>query len=88
MFINGLELNAQIFIDDLPRMLPTKSWFIWQSGFREEDLTRTVSDLTEWYRPACIKLQYYDVQTLEYRYISKLWTDMELCQGDNIPSPK
>jgi len=31
--------------------------------------TRTVGDLTEWY-PTC--LQYYDVQTLEYRYISKL----------------
>jgi hypothetical protein len=30
--------------------------------------TRTVSDLTEWY----LCLQYYDVQTLEYRYISKL----------------
>ena len=29
---------------------------------------RTVSDLTEWYP----RLQYYDVQTLEYRYISKL----------------
>jgi hypothetical protein len=27
-----------------------------------------VSDLTEWYP----RLQYYDVQTLEYRYISKL----------------
>ena len=26
-----------IFIDDLPRMLPTKFRFIWQSGFREED---------------------------------------------------
>jgi hypothetical protein len=30
--------------------------------------TRTVSDLTELYP----RLQYYDVQTLEYRYISKL----------------
>ena len=30
--------------------------------------TRTVSDLTELY--PC--LRYYDVQTLEYRYISKL----------------
>ena len=29
---------------------------------------RTVSDLTEWYP----RLQYYDVQTLEHRYISKL----------------
>jgi hypothetical protein len=30
--------------------------------------SRTVSDLTELYP----RLQYYDVQTLEYRYISKL----------------
>jgi hypothetical protein len=35
------------------------------------------------------RLQYYDVQTLEYRYISKLPVKneliyMELCQGDNI----
>ena len=29
-----------IFIDDLPRMLPTKFRFIWQSGFREEDFFR------------------------------------------------
>jgi hypothetical protein len=29
--------NWAIFIDDLPRMLPTKFRFIWQSGFREED---------------------------------------------------
>ena len=26
-----------IFIEDLPRMLPTKFRFIWQSGFRGED---------------------------------------------------
>jgi hypothetical protein len=26
-----------IFIDNLPRMLPTKCWFIWTNGFREED---------------------------------------------------
>jgi hypothetical protein len=25
------------FIEDLPRMLPTKFLFIWQSGFRGED---------------------------------------------------
>jgi hypothetical protein len=37
MFINGSELNEKSFIDDLPRMLPTKFRFIWQSGFREED---------------------------------------------------
>jgi hypothetical protein len=30
--------KCTIFIDDLPRMLPTKFWFIWQSGFREKDL--------------------------------------------------
>ena len=29
-----------VFIDDLPRMLPTKIRFIWQSGFREEDFFR------------------------------------------------
>jgi hypothetical protein len=33
--------------------------------------TRTVSDLTEWYLPPP-RLQYYGVQTLEYRYINKL----------------
>jgi hypothetical protein len=26
-----------IFIEDLPRMLPTKFWFIWPGGFRGED---------------------------------------------------
>ena len=26
-----------ILIEDLPRMIPTKFRFIWQSGFREED---------------------------------------------------
>jgi hypothetical protein len=29
--------KCTIFINDLPRMLPTKFWFIWLSGFREED---------------------------------------------------
>jgi hypothetical protein len=29
---------SNLYIDDLPRMLPTKLQFIWQSGFREEDL--------------------------------------------------
>jgi hypothetical protein len=27
-----------IFIEDLPQILPTKFWFIWQSGFRGEDV--------------------------------------------------
>jgi hypothetical protein len=26
-----------IFIKDFPRMLPTKCWFIWPSGYRGED---------------------------------------------------
>jgi hypothetical protein len=26
-----------IFIEDFPRMLPTKFWFIWPSSFRGED---------------------------------------------------
>jgi predicted aminopeptidase len=29
-----------IFIEDLPRMLPTKFWFIWPGGFRGEDFFR------------------------------------------------
>jgi hypothetical protein len=29
--------KCAIVIDDLPRMVPTKFWFILQSGFREED---------------------------------------------------
>jgi hypothetical protein len=28
--------EMSIFIDDLPRMLPTKFRFFWQRGFREE----------------------------------------------------
>jgi hypothetical protein len=29
-----------VFIEYLPRMLPTKFWFIWPSGFRGEDFFR------------------------------------------------
>jgi hypothetical protein len=39
IFVNGSELN-NIFIEDLPRMLPTKLRFIWESGFRGEDFFR------------------------------------------------
>ena len=38
MFVNGSELNEQFFSEDLPRMLPTKLWFIWPGGFRGEDI--------------------------------------------------
>jgi hypothetical protein len=37
MFVNGSELNEPLFLQDLPRMLPTKFQFIWPSGFRGED---------------------------------------------------
>jgi hypothetical protein len=39
--------KCTIFIDDLPRMLPTKFWFIWQSGFREEDFFVNRSEINE-----------------------------------------
>jgi hypothetical protein len=29
--------KCAVLIDDLPRMLPTKFWFIWLSGFRREE---------------------------------------------------
>jgi hypothetical protein len=32
-----IRTKLAIFIEDLPRMLPTKFRFIWQSGFRGED---------------------------------------------------
>ena len=38
MFVNGSELNEQIIIEDLPRMIPTKFQFIWPSGYREDFL--------------------------------------------------
>jgi hypothetical protein len=37
MFIKQIRTKSEIFIDNLPRMLPTMSRFIWQSGFRVED---------------------------------------------------
>ena len=32
---------------DLPRMLPTKFRFIWQSGFREEDFKKSANQKQE-----------------------------------------
>ena len=37
MFILQIRIKSAIFIDNLPRMLPTISRFIWQSGYRVED---------------------------------------------------
>jgi hypothetical protein len=39
MFVNGWEITNKlaIFIEDLPRMLPTKFRFIWPSGYGGED---------------------------------------------------
>jgi hypothetical protein len=38
MFIKQIRTKSAIFIDELPRMLPTIFRFIWQSGIREEFL--------------------------------------------------
>ena len=38
MFVNGSEISNR-YIEDLPRMHPTKFRFIWQSGFRGEDFS-------------------------------------------------
>jgi hypothetical protein len=37
MFIKQIRTKSAICIDNLPRMLPTMSRFIWQNGFRVED---------------------------------------------------
>jgi hypothetical protein len=37
MFIKQIRTKLAIFINDLPRRLPTMIPFICQSGFREED---------------------------------------------------
>jgi hypothetical protein len=37
MFIKQIRTKSAIFIDELPRMLPTMFPFICQSGLREED---------------------------------------------------
>jgi hypothetical protein len=38
MFVNGSEINKLlIFIEDLPRTLPTKFRLIWPRGYRGED---------------------------------------------------
>jgi hypothetical protein len=36
-----------IFIEDLPRMLPPKFWFIWPSGFRGEDFFKSTNQKQE-----------------------------------------
>ena len=32
-----IGMKWEIFIEDLPRLLPTKFWFIWPGSFRGED---------------------------------------------------
>jgi hypothetical protein len=45
-------------------------------------------DLTEWYPPlAILWCSNFGIQVYQQVTYEK-WTDMELCQGDNIPSPK
>jgi hypothetical protein len=36
-----------ICIEDLPKMLPTKFWFIWQSSFRGEDFFKSANQKQE-----------------------------------------
>ena len=43
-----MGIKCAIFIDDLPRMLPIKFWFIWQSGFREEDSLEINQPFAKW----------------------------------------
>jgi hypothetical protein len=40
--------KSTISIEDLPLMLPTKFRFIWQSGFRGKDLTKSTNQKQEW----------------------------------------
>ena len=47
MFVNGIGTKCAIFIEDLPRMLPTKSWFIWPCGFRGEELKKLTNQRQE-----------------------------------------
>jgi hypothetical protein len=54
-----IRARCTTLCDKVCQWLATGRWF---------SPTRTVSDLTEWYPPLAI----YDVQTLEYRYISQL----------------
>jgi hypothetical protein len=42
-----METKWEIFIEDLPSMLPTKFRFIWPSGFREEDLKKSANQKQE-----------------------------------------
>jgi hypothetical protein len=42
-----METKSEIFIEDLPSMLPTKFRFIWPSGFREEDLKKSANQKQE-----------------------------------------
>jgi hypothetical protein len=45
-------MKLAIFTEDLPKMLPTKFGFIWQSGFRGEDLKKSVNQKQEFpFRP-------------------------------------
>ena len=52
MFVKGSEINKlSIFIEDLPRMLPTKFRLIWPRGYRGEDFLEINQSET---RIACV----------------------------------
>jgi hypothetical protein len=41
-------MKLAFFIEDLPRMLPTKFLFIWPSSFRDEDFLEINHQKQEW----------------------------------------
>ena len=47
MFVKQIGNKWTIFIEDLPRMLPTKFQFIWPSGFRGEDFFKSANQKQE-----------------------------------------
>ena len=47
MFVSGSRQNEQSLQKDLPQMLPTKFRFIWQSGFKGEDIQKSINQKQE-----------------------------------------
>jgi hypothetical protein len=53
-FCKRIGMKLAIFIEDLPKMLPTKFGFIWQCGFRGEDLKKSANQKQELPLAACL----------------------------------
>jgi hypothetical protein len=63
-------MKLAIFTEDLQKMLPTKFGFIWQSGFRGEDLKKSVNQKPELPLAACLLTNRDEISNL-YRGLSK-----------------